>query len=189
MIEILKPWVEGLLQCLEWLAKYGFIDIVFGLGIGGFIVAHFRKRPVSEIDGVEIAVQFLHTNDPNIIYKSKLYFTIENHSGQPLYIYRVLFSSTPATKQGPKLSPGIRKNITGWYLPTVEAQAPGGKGELPQIVPTGGKCTMFIPLDSSYNKPEAQQELEHMREEKAIGVLMMFCMCGERQLVLKSNVQ
>lgn len=180
------------LEALKWLAQYGIIDIVFGLGVGSIVLSAFRRRTVPEIDGVEIYSMLSHTTDPQFTHKSKLLFYVENQSGKPLYIYRALFRPKRSLlqKSSPRLriSPKTRINPRGWYLPFV-ASAPGETLALPQFLGHGEKCALFITLAEDYSRDvDGQRQLEDLRAKLSCGVLMIYCICGAEQKILKTKI-
>jgi hypothetical protein len=184
--------MPDLLKALEWLARHGIIDIAFGLGIGSIILSAFRRRTVREIEGVEVFAELSHTTDPQFTHKSKLQFYIENRSGQPLYIYRALFrpkrSALQKSSSRLRISPKARINTRGWYLPFV-ASAPGEMRKLPQSLEHGERRALFITLAEDYSDDnDGQQQLEDLRIKRSFGLLMIYCICGAEQRILKTRI-
>ncbi len=69
---------------LEWLTKYGLIDIFFGLGILAYIRRKLQKSSVHSIDGIEIIPKI----EP---LEGIIEIKVRNLSKEPLYIYRAYF--------------------------------------------------------------------------------------------------
>jgi hypothetical protein len=72
------------LSSMEWLAKYGFIDIALAAGLFGALSRLFRSKTVSEIDGLEILISVATDNI--------LVIELQNQTSQPIYIYRQYFA-------------------------------------------------------------------------------------------------
>lgn len=73
--------MEWLLTKLEWLSKYGFIDIILSLGIFAYLNKVLKGRVKSNIDGVDLLPHFS-------IGEKKIIIGIKNQSSQPLYLYQ-----------------------------------------------------------------------------------------------------
>lgn len=69
------------LEILEWLSRYGFIDITFGIGVFTLAAKFFRSKIKSRIDGVSL-LPHIDVNQSNFI------LMIKNQSTLPLYIYQ-----------------------------------------------------------------------------------------------------
>ena len=128
--------MNNLLETLEYLSRYGFIDILFGLGIGGIIISAFRKRTVKELKSVEVAFFFSFNTNPKLNHKSKFYISIENRSDKPLYIYQARFR--------------FRKKH--WWsndqLPKMSSKSPIGSSSNPIIYRQGlGEVNHFLDRD------------------------------------------
>src|SRR2546430_1446521 len=73
--------IDWMLGKLEWLSKYGFIDIIFGIGIFTFVAKILNKKIKSDIIGIDFM--------PEIIpFENQFKIAIKNHSPQPLYLYQ-----------------------------------------------------------------------------------------------------
>lgn len=48
--------MKSILDTLEWLAKYGFIDIIFGIGVVGFLAGVIKKAFPSNYDHLHVSV-------------------------------------------------------------------------------------------------------------------------------------
>ncbi|THF51821.1 hypothetical protein E6C50_08680 [Flavobacterium supellecticarium] len=70
-----------ILNILEWLSKYGFIDILFGIGIFTIINKALKSKIKSSIDGADLLPYFDTDNNTFIL-------GIKNQSSQPLYLYQ-----------------------------------------------------------------------------------------------------
>ena len=84
------------LDWLECLARYGIIDIIFGIGIFSFLWSKLRAKTIDEIDGVEILPHF---DTANSVFEIE----VRNNSNENLYVYRSYFL------------PGYRSTI--WRFP------------------------------------------------------------------------
>lgn len=74
-----------LFTSLEWLAKYGFIDIFFGLGVLGFVYKLFQRAIPRNLDELSVSVDFESRNN------HLLYIQISNSGGKNIYISRAYF--------------------------------------------------------------------------------------------------
>jgi len=98
--------MESIGKILEWLTKYGIIDIFFGVGIIAYIREKLKKRVVKSIDGIEI----LPRMEP---LDGFFDIMIKNSSRDPFYIYRVRF------KPGYFTSKADRKTVSSFLLSLV----------------------------------------------------------------------
>lgn len=72
------------LSLLEYLARYGIFDILFGIGILGYLRRLLRRRIVKALPGIDIL--------PRITpHEGQLEMEIRNSSREPLYLYRATF--------------------------------------------------------------------------------------------------
>jgi hypothetical protein len=76
--------MQRILDILEWLARYGFIEIFFGVGILTYIKRKFQTRTKRHIDGVDILPTIPVDNDV-------LEIEIINNSREPLYLHHARF--------------------------------------------------------------------------------------------------
>lgn len=84
--------MELILATLEWLSKYGFIDIILSLGIFAYISKILKGRVKSNIDGIDLL--------PYISVEDKiLHLSIKNQSSQPLYLYQAYVKPGYYTEQ------------------------------------------------------------------------------------------
>lgn len=87
--------IETVLTKLEWLAKYGFIDIIFGVGVTGLAWRLIRRVIPNNLDGIDVnlsqggAVTILGQR-----VEQSLTIEIGNSSGKNCYIGRAYFSAT-----------------------------------------------------------------------------------------------
>lgn len=81
--------IDSTLKGLEWLAKYGFIDIIFGAGILTVIANAFKSKAVKNIDGIEIIPLNVLTGEAHDV---TLQIEIRNLTHDPVYIFRSYFS-------------------------------------------------------------------------------------------------
>jgi hypothetical protein len=71
-------------RVLEFLSRYGLIDIFFGIGIVTYFQRKLRRRVTKAIDGVEIM--------PRIVARDGfIEIKVQNNSKDPLYLYRASF--------------------------------------------------------------------------------------------------
>jgi hypothetical protein len=99
-----------ILNILEWLTKYGLIDIFFGVGILAYIQRKFRTRVRRYIEGVDILPAIPVDSDV-------LEIEIVNNSREPLYLHHARFRPGYASSQLDRTSVGtmIRTSfITHW---------------------------------------------------------------------------
>jgi len=84
--------MENLLNNLEWLARYGFIDIIFGIGVIGFIVRLLRKNFPSNYENLHVDVS---NSGPVTIPGAKvghsLIISLRNSGLTNFYIARAYF--------------------------------------------------------------------------------------------------
>jgi hypothetical protein len=128
--QALTNMIDWVLSKLEWLSKYGFIDIIFGIGIFTFIAKILKKKVRSDIESVD----FLPHLD---LTRKEFRLGIKNQSNQPLYLYkayikpgyfteridkttvsnffRTLFFKTWKTDKFPKIT-SRRKTTKGLYV-------------------------------------------------------------------------
>jgi hypothetical protein len=85
--------MKSVLDALEWLAKYGFIDIIFGIGIVGFVARLMQKALPSNYDHLHVtvspggAVQI--PGDPNV--PNSVRFILNNAGQTNLSVARAYF--------------------------------------------------------------------------------------------------
>lgn len=72
---------ESVGKGLEWLSKYGLIDIIFGIGIFTYISKYLKRKTKSDIIGIDLL--------PTILENEKVFVLgIKNQSSQPIYLYQ-----------------------------------------------------------------------------------------------------
>jgi hypothetical protein len=89
-------YLDSILNTLEWAARYGIIDIVFGLGIVGLVLRGLRRYIPRNLDNLHIHVQSqeLHANDFHEQYDHVLGIFIANSGTTNVYIARAFFRPT-----------------------------------------------------------------------------------------------
>lgn len=86
-------FVKSLLDTLEWAAKYGLIDIVFGIGITGLVVRGLRRYLPRNLDSLHVHVQHQKVSAHNEFedYEHSLGVFIANAGTNNVYIARAFF--------------------------------------------------------------------------------------------------
>lgn len=98
-------WIGHL---LEFLSRYGLIDIFFGVGIVTYFQRKFRRRVAEGIDGIEIM--------PRIAARdSFVEIKIRNNSKEPLYLFRASFRPGYRSSETDTSSLGSRIRTTFFY--------------------------------------------------------------------------
>jgi len=192
-----KP-LEWLGNCLEWLARYGLIDILLGIGIVGYFRQFLRRPIVDHIDGLEIGRKFQPSGG---------YFEIKllNLSGESLYVYRSYFA--PYFVEPGRL---LLRQPLAWFkffrrrkLPSVarsESQTVRGEYVLVPLDQTGNplKSAFIQRGDSIYYRvhlengsaiiTEKQAELDQLLLRRECGTITLHCVHGTTPRVLKTRV-
>ncbi len=99
--------MESILKILEWLSKYGMIDIIFGVGIFTFIANAFKSKTTSEIDSVDL-LRYIDKN--NNLFR----LTIKNQTSEPLYLYKAYI--TPGYPSDIIDTSSLKNRIKTWLL-------------------------------------------------------------------------
>ena len=88
----------NILGKFEWLARYGFIDIIFGLGVISFLVRLIRKAFPTNCEHLHINVSMggCVSIPPNISVSQSFLIHLSNAGTTNLYIARAYFRA----KQG-----------------------------------------------------------------------------------------
>lgn len=181
------------LEWLEWLTRYGFIDILFGIGILGYIRKLLKKPIVEYIPGIEISRRF-RANDG--------YFEIEvqNLSALPLYVYKAYFNrqyqslSVPVSwfvdfykTKFPKIKDTEKVNLDGGYLlqPYDESRKPKRWAFL-EFRNSAYYC---INIEDGENVIANEKELlETLIQNRECGTLTLFCVHGTQENTLKVRI-
>lgn len=74
-----------IMEYLEWLSKYGFIDIFFGIGVLSVVYRMFIKIVPRNLDDLSINVDFAEQNG------NVLFIQIANTGGKNIYISHAYF--------------------------------------------------------------------------------------------------
>lgn len=189
--------MNDILRVLELLSRYGIIDIIFGLGVTGIIYSVFRKRAVRELKGIEITTKFRY--DAYKDYKSRLNIFIKNNSGEPFFIYRVLFrpiknaSKILKTKVTSVIHPDTCITPKGWYHVPIETDGSNNNdNDLPILMKPNIQnawITFYIPFaDSISEHPNKKKYFETIRENHKCGLLFMKCIYKGEQKTLKTRL-
>jgi hypothetical protein len=191
-------WVAGV---LESLARYGIIDIFFGLGILAYLRRLFRRRTTQEIEGVEIMPRVSAID-------GYLEIKIKNDSRAPLYLYRGTF--TPGYRTSQLDTSSLRSFtrtliLTSWRtdrLPRVTEPSRTTRGDyLLQVMDSQGEEAESIFLEpaqaASYalglepvwkEDPTEIQRAEAAVEESKCGLFRVHFVHGTRSGVLEIQI-
>lgn len=83
----------SILEKLEWLTKYGFIDIVFGVGVLSFLVNLIRKAIPSNYEHLHISISMGEAVSipPNVTTQQSFNIYLSNAGQVNFYIARAYF--------------------------------------------------------------------------------------------------
>lgn len=181
------------LDCLEWLARYGIIDIMFGLGILGYIRRLFRRPTVEHIEGLEIRRRFRVDGG---------YFEIEvlNLTSQSLYIYKAYFSrryqalSAPWSwfvgyykTKFPKVTASEKMNLRGEYLLVPHDQA--GNRVQSVLLELRNSAFYCVHIEDGANIIANEQDrLDRLISERECGTLALHCVHGTSERILRTRI-
>ena len=187
--------MNNILAILELLSRYGIIDIIFGLGVTGIIYSAFRRRAVKELRGIEITTKFKYDSYKD--YKSRLNIFIKNNSGEPFFIYRILFrpiknaSKILKTEVTSVIHPDTCITPNGWYHVPIENDG-DNDSDLPILMKSNIQnqwITFYIPFaDEISEHPNLTKYFETIRENHKCGLLFMQCIYKGEQKTLKTKL-
>jgi hypothetical protein len=187
-----------ILDVLEWLAKYGLIEIFFGVGILAYIKRKFHTRPRRYIEGVDILPTIPVDNDV-------LEIEIVNNSRETLYLHHARFRPGYETSRLDRTSLGtiIR---TSFFVHWVNDRLPPISSR--QSRNLAGECVLSA-IDSEGNKRPAiflepgertgylidledsdltKRDWDSMFQDHALGVLTFHYMHGSANGMFQSQV-
>ncbi len=109
----------NILDKFEWLARYGFIDIIFGLGVISFLVRLIRKAFPTNYEHLHINVSMGgHVSiPPNIRVSQSFLIHLSNAGTTNLYIARAYFRAQQPnyfTEYEALIRPGHSNRQTTW---------------------------------------------------------------------------
>lgn len=134
------------METLEYLAKYGFIDIFFGIGALGIISRLVSRVVPSNLDELHVSADFVVQNNP-------LFFVqISNAGGRNIYISRAYFKPKKGLFQKNKntISPNVRGNFKNITQNFYELRFGEGTREYDYLLKPGyeNKASTGLQLDS-----------------------------------------
>jgi hypothetical protein len=136
------------METLEFLAKYGFIDIFFGVGALGIISQLVSRVVPSNLDELHVSADF-------VVRDSPLFFVqISNAGGRNIYISRAYFKLKARgpffTKNRHALAPSLRGNFKNITLDFYELRFGDGTREYDCLLKPGyeNKMSTGLQLDS-----------------------------------------
>jgi len=134
------------MDTLEYWAKYGLIDIFFGIGVLGIISRLVSRVIPSNLDELHVSADFVAQNTP------LLFVQIANAGGKNIYISRAYFKPRPHSwlfKNKHVLAPSLRGNFWNLTLNFYELKfGSEGTREYDSLVKPGQKVATGLQLDS-----------------------------------------
>jgi hypothetical protein len=183
----------NLLDWLEWLARYGIIDIVFGVGILGYLRQLFRSPTVEHIPGVEIHRRFRTDG-------GYLEIEVMNLSSQPLYIYKAHFNRRYETlgvpwnwfvvawrTKFPKAAATEKMNLQGEYLLIPHNQAGNRVQWVLLEFRNSAFYTVHIENGAEFIARE-QDSLNRLISKRECGTLTLYCVHGTSERILRTRI-
>jgi hypothetical protein len=185
---------KPVLDWLEFLSKYGLIDIVFGIGILQIFRLAFRRTKVDKLPGIDILRGFDATGG---------YFEIEvsNLSSEPLYIYRSYFTpwrfevSTAQNSYGklmrllfqpskfPPISRSQRQVVNTSY--SLKPYVSSGTAKNSAFIEPQSSISYRVPIEDGVNVIATQhQELDQMINSGRCGTIELHCVHGQTPRIL-----
>ncbi|HEX8195559.1 MAG TPA: hypothetical protein VF571_05050 [Pyrinomonadaceae bacterium] len=185
--------LKTFLDLLEWLAKYGFIDILFGIGIFEYFRRKFRRTIVEQINDVEIRRSF---ESESASYEIE----IVNLSKEPLYVYQAYFTPFYLSDEGllgyvyyytkrdfPRLATEERSTLSGNYILTAINQ----NGDLLETPFLESKGALFYRVKIDNGKEHIinnRENLDELIEQRKCGTLNLKCVHGTKYNILRTRV-
>lgn len=185
--------MESILKFIENMAKYGVIDVFFGIGIIQYIRVKLKKTTVTMIDGIDIVRRFQSDGNYEI--------EIKNSTNNPLYIYRVYFNPKYNKMIGtawdwfimswvrdfPTISLRRGKPLNGEYM--LDAYNDEGVHLTTVFLENRQKVFYRLSLENgSQIVVNEKDSLHKMLDESRCGTLTLHCVHGVNQLTLSTRV-